>query len=139
MITMKTAHKMPAPTRTDVGLISIAILLRVARFITHSPFLLRPWMALLHRPSQLAAKAAQTYTQRLPRPREKYLEGFLAPARHLSTAGMNTPWQELRPCIDSATRNVAESSVPLFRVEVPLEALQPETPRSCPLVHKLTE
>src|SRR3954470_17524905 len=37
MMITKITHKMPAPTRTLVGLTSMAILVRVARFIALSP------------------------------------------------------------------------------------------------------
>jgi hypothetical protein len=82
MITTNTTHKMPAPTRTLVGLTSMAMELSVIRFITRSPLLfpqLFPRRTLIP-PLKVSkmikgvSKAAQPYTEKSIEPREKWVD-----------------------------------------------------------------
>jgi hypothetical protein len=83
MMTKKTTHKIPAPTRTDVGLTSMAIVLRVVRFMSALSPLVTGDDDLVFAGSTVemvdALKAAQTYTETVSEPRGKCLDGFLQP------------------------------------------------------------
>jgi hypothetical protein len=80
MMTKKTTHRIPAPTRTDVGLTIMAIVLRVIRFMSAPSPLVADDDELVFAGSTAemvdGLKAAQTYTETVSEPSGKCLDGL---------------------------------------------------------------